>query len=207
LTDEALQRKPEAGDEMDEGFREEMAQGGRETAGGPMATGRASLTTIGYESADLSDFIVTLRRAGVNCLIDVRELPISRRKGFAKRALSEALADAGIGYVHLRGLGDPKEGRDAARAGDVAGFTRVFTKHMKSTIAQCDLQKAVRLVGLGGACLMCYERDHSACHRSIVAEAISDISGVAIFHLRVSKEVGRHRHRHEQLKLAAEATA
>jgi uncharacterized protein (DUF488 family) len=61
----------------------------------------------------------------VRLLIDVRELPTSRRKGFAKSALSSALAAADIGYLHLKGLGDPKPGRDAARAGDYAGFLKV----------------------------------------------------------------------------------
>jgi uncharacterized protein (DUF488 family) len=67
------------------------------------------LATIGYEGADVDDFVATLRSAGIRRLIDVRELAISRRRGFAKRALSGALADADIEYVHLRGLGDPKE--------------------------------------------------------------------------------------------------
>src|SRR3954453_21108705 len=84
-----------------------------------MGTKSTILTTIGYEAAELDDFVATLLAAGITRLIDVRELPISRRRGFAKRALSEALADAGIVYVHLRGLGDPKEGREAARVGDL----------------------------------------------------------------------------------------
>ena len=116
-----------------------------------MPTNRTTLATIGYESADLADFIATLRHAGISRLIDIRELPISRRKGFAKSALSEALNHAGIGYIHLRGLGDPKEGREAARAGNLAQFRRVFGKHMKSERAQADLQSALRYVAEGGA--------------------------------------------------------
>jgi hypothetical protein len=45
------------------------------------------LATIGYEGADVDDFVATLRSAGIRRLIDVRELAISRRRGFAKRAL------------------------------------------------------------------------------------------------------------------------
>ena len=143
------------------------------------------LSTIGYEAADLDDFIATLRSAGVRRVIDVRELAISRRKGFAKRALTEALENAGIRYVHLRGLGDPKEGRDAARAGDTPRFRRVFLAHMTTAVAQTDLQRASTLAAEGGACLLCYERDHSACHRSFVASALSDRLPIRIRHLGV----------------------
>ena len=82
-------------------------------------------------------------------LIDVRELPISRRRAFAKRALSEALAGVGITYVDQRGLDDPKEGREAARAGELARFKRVFTRHMHPDIAQNNLRIAVRLADEG----------------------------------------------------------
>lgn len=151
-----------------------------------MKTKRTTLATIGYETADLADFIATLRAASVTRLIDVRELAISRRKGFAKRALSAALADAGIDYIHLRGLGDPKEGRQAARAGDVVRFRGVFARHMRTEVARADLRRAADLVAEGGACLMCFERDHSACHRTIVAQALSDTIPATIRHLGVS---------------------
>jgi len=149
------------------------------------------LATIGYEAAELSDFIATLHGAGVSRLIDVRELPISRRRGFAKAALSTALAAAGIDYVHLRGLGDPKEGREAARAGDYARFRIVFGSHMKTEVAQNALRTAVRLVEDGGACLMCYERDHTRCHRTIVADAISSSLVAKIRHLGVRSGIGK----------------
>lgn len=146
-----------------------------------------TLATIGYEAANLADFIATLRQADIGRLIDVRELAISRRKGFAKRALSEALANAGIEYVHLRGLGDPKEGREAARAGDVARFRKVFRSHMTTDAAQADLRTATRLVEEGGACLMCYERDHTTCHRSIIATVISGNIPAVLRHLGVTE--------------------
>ena len=150
-----------------------------------MVIRNTTLATIGYEGAALEDFVTTLSTASVKRLIDVRELAISRRRGFAKTALSAALAEAGIEYVHLRGLGDPKEGRDAARTGDVARFLKVFRAHMRTQKAQGDLKVAVDLVAVGGACLMCYERDHTACHRALVADAISATVPVKIRHLGV----------------------
>lgn len=143
------------------------------------------LSTIGYEGASLHDFLATLQAAGVSKLIDVRELPISRRAGFAKKALAEALEAAGIRYVHLKGLGDPKKGRAAARAADKTTFLRVFSKHMRTPEAQADLERAIKLAVEGGACLMCYERRPEDCHRRLVADAISARVPISIRHLGV----------------------
>lgn len=147
------------------------------------------LATIGYEGADIDDFIATLQAADVTLLIDVRELPISRRKGFAKTALSSALTNAGIGYLHLKGLGDPKPGREAARAGDFKRFRKIFLKHMSSESAQGDLERAMTHSVAEKVCLMCYERDPKTCHRAIVANAISGSIGSDITHLGVREGV------------------
>jgi uncharacterized protein (DUF488 family) len=144
-----------------------------------------SLETIGYEGAVLEDFIATLKSSSVRMLIDVRELPISRRKGFAKKALSMALESADIRYLHLKGLGDPKPGRDAARVGDHAGFLKVFRAQMLTSAAQFDLAVAATHVASGGVCLMCFERDHTACHRTLVAEAVHATVPVRIRHIGV----------------------
>jgi len=143
------------------------------------------LSTIGYEASSLEDFIATLQKARIHTLIDVRELPMSRRKGFAKKALSSALDDVGLSYVHLKGLGDPKEGRLAARANDIPAFIQIFMRHLESPMARADIATAVDLIGLGGACLMCYERDPNLCHRKLVAERISAIIPIRIKHLGV----------------------
>ena len=145
------------------------------------------LATIGYEGADIDDFIATLRAAEVSMLVDVRELPISRRKGFAKSALASSLAKEGIRYLHLKGLGDPKPGRDAARSGDFGKFLEIFTAHMTSAGAQSDLEVLKAQIGTERACLMCFERDPSQCHRTIVANTISDSMAAVVTHLEVKK--------------------
>lgn len=150
-----------------------------------MAAKHRSLMTIGYEGAALSDFIATLHAANVTRLIDVRELPISRRKGFAKNALSSALAEAGIEYIHLKGLGDPKPGREAARRNQISKFKEIFSRHMKTESAQIDLKLAAELALQGGVCLMCFERDHHNCHRSIIASAVCDSTALGVRHLGV----------------------
>lgn len=143
------------------------------------------IMTIGYEGARLEDFMATLQRARIDLLIDVREVALSRKRGFSKTQLAAALASAGIRYCHLRGLGDPKEGRLAARAGDYPRFRRVFAAHMRSAAALADLETAAALATVTRACLMCFEQDHALCHRSIVAERLAALTELAVLPLIV----------------------
>lgn len=129
------------------------------------------LLTIGYEGASAV------------ALLDVREAPVSRKPGFSKRAIEAMLAAAGIGYRHLRDLGTPKPGRDAARAGDIDTFRRIFDAQLASPAGRAALDEAAVLARDGGVCLLCYERDPERCHRSIVAEAIAARTGLAVRHL------------------------
>lgn len=145
-----------------------------------------NIATIGYEKSSLEDFLETLSVAGIKTLIDVRQLPLSRRKGFSKRALAEALETVGIEYVHLKGLGDPKEGREAAKAGRYGDFLKIFSSHMKTPEFKSSIERAVSIIEKEAACLMCYERNPEKCHRKLVAEAILGIIGVKIKHLGVS---------------------
>lgn len=150
------------------------------------------LATIGYEQSSLDDFIATLEAANVTTLIDVREVPISRRKGFSKNILRNALADNGIEYVHLVGLGDPKAGRVAARSDRFEEFLEIYSTHLKSDRARTDLQRALEIVLTGGVCLMCYERSPIECHRKLVADALSDKTDLAIKHLGVPEGIARN---------------
>ena len=143
------------------------------------------LSTIGYEQATIDDFVGTLIAAGIQTVIDVRERPLSRRKGFSKKALADALKNVGIDYVHLVGLGDPKAGRDAAKAGDFGEFQKIFVAHMETAEFKADLERASALVAGGDACLMCYERSPGKCHRKFVADSLSGILGVDVRHLGV----------------------
>lgn len=145
-----------------------------------------SLYTIGYEGSHVEAFIATLRHAGVETLIDVRDVPLSRKPGFSKTALAANLEASGIAYVHLKGLGDPKPGREAARAGEYAEFRRIFGRHMKSEFARRDLAKAVELICEQPCCLMCFEQDHCHCHRSIVADHLVKQTGLQLHHLSIS---------------------
>src|SRR5688572_31287847 len=87
--------------------------------------------TIGYEGATQTEFIAALKAAGVERLIDVRAVPLSRKPGFSKNILAAGLREAGIDYVHLKALGTPPEGREAARKGDHARLEQVYAGQLE----------------------------------------------------------------------------
>jgi len=142
-----------------------------------------TLFTIGYEGRKPSDLFVSLQNRGVTLLIDVRDVPISRKPGFSKTALAQGLDEAGIRYLHLKGLGDPKPGRTAAREGRFSDFRRIFTAHMRTTAAQQALAEAVAAASKSVACLLCFEQDHTNCHRCIVADSMVQSGKFNLVHL------------------------
>jgi uncharacterized protein (DUF488 family) len=151
-----------------------------------------SFYTIGYERFRLPDFITALHLARVEMLIDVRDVPLSRKRGFSKTALAAVLAENGIAYVHLKGLGDPKLGREAARAGQHDQFRRIFGNQMATEVAQRDLGRAVELIRMRPCCLMCFEQEHCNCHRSIVANHIVERTGLRLHHLSINDLISVH---------------
>jgi uncharacterized protein (DUF488 family) len=141
------------------------------------------LATIGYEKDTQAAVIGRLKAAGVEVLIDVRAVAASRRAGFSKTLLSASLNEAGIGYVHLRELGTPKPGRDAARKGRVAEMHEIFKAHMDEPAAQLELAKATEIARRQKTALLCYEAEAHDCHRSILAGWICDELGCDIENL------------------------
>ena len=119
------------------------------------------LQTIGYEGTTIDAVLTRLRAAEVALLIDVRAVAASRKPGFSKRQLAAGLDAAGIGYVHLQGLGTPKPGRDAVRAGHPERMVPIFMAHMQGDRAQAELAQAIGLARGTRACLLCFERDHT----------------------------------------------
>jgi len=144
------------------------------------------LSTIGYEGATLSDFIRTLKASGIEVLIDVRERAQSRRRGFSKSSLAESLDAVGIEYTHFRELGDPKEGREAARSGNIAEFRQIYRNVLKRKNAQAAMDEIIDIIDAQSACLMCYERDPMTCHRKMITDKIQQKTGVNAKHLGVN---------------------
>jgi uncharacterized protein (DUF488 family) len=143
----------------------------------------APLYTVGYEGRSISELLDTLVQADVQRLVDVRELPLSRRRGFSKTALSEALAEVGIEYVHVRPLGNPKPNRERYWSGDVAGGAETYREYLHDGSYGALLQLAESLDG-AAACLLCFERDHAACHRDVIVDSLLDLRpDLAVEHL------------------------
>jgi uncharacterized protein (DUF488 family) len=134
----------------------------------------AKLFTVGYEGRSLEDLVDALRAAGVERLVDVRELPLSRRRGFSKTSLGETLREAGIDYVHVKALGNPKPNRERYWAGDVEGGAAVYRKHLNNG-SRSALVELAESLGDDRACLLCFERDHTECHRDVIVQELQEL--------------------------------
>ena len=124
--------------------------------------------TIGYEGVTVDEFLAALQQAGVERVVDVRALPLSRRPGFSKTPLKAALAEAGVDYVHLRALGTPADGRAAARAGRRAELERIYASQLELPEAIAQGARLLDLAREKPSALLCFERDPAACHRSLL---------------------------------------
>lgn len=147
-------------------------------------TAHIDLFTIGYESLKPAQFIELLKRSRIEVLVDVRELPVSRKPGFAKNALAASLTKNGIEYRHAPEFGCPRDVRHAWRdSGDWARYTRDFLRFLATR--ETALQVFAEFILERRSCLLCLEEDFNFCHRKYVAEAIADRvpGGARINHL------------------------
>ena len=148
-----------------------------------MTTGE--IATIGYEACGFDDFVRCLRDAGIRQVIDVRDLPLSRRAGFSKRGLDAGLAAAGIGYRHLKALGTPAEGREANRRRQWDAFWRIVEARLATPEAGFALAQAASWAAEAASCLLCYEASACQCHRLRVGDLLEARYGFTIRHLSV----------------------
>lgn len=150
-----------------------------------------SIFTIGYEGLDLAAFTALLARHGIETVVDVRELPLSRKKGFSKQALRHGLEQAGIGYVHFQTLGCPRPVRDGYRQDkDWARYTDGFMRHLGSQ--QAAVAEVAELAQGRRCALLCYEADYNFCHRSMVAEAVRRHGGMGVQHITAAAADARN---------------
>jgi uncharacterized protein (DUF488 family) len=147
------------------------------------------LYTVGYEGLTQGEFIDILNAHNITVLIDVRELPLSRKRGFSKNVLNEGLEEVGIAYLHLRPLGAPRAVRHALRdTGDWETYELEFLRHLADQRESLDQVAAE--VANARVCLMCFEEDFSVCHRSLVAARMVElglVSGVKHLNPRTEK--------------------
>lgn len=138
--------------------------------------------SIGYEGLSLEAFMATLSRHGIDTVVDVREMPLSRKPGFSKKALAGVLNLSGLEYIHMATLGCPKAVRDRYREdGNWQRYTASFLLHLQTQRdAIADLSA---LVATSSCALLCYEADFNFCHRSMVAAAVRDHCGAKVQHI------------------------
>ena len=141
------------------------------------------LYTIGYEGALQPDLIARLKAAGVRTLVDVRAVAASRRAGFSKTLLGNSLAEAGIDYVHLRGVGTPKAGREAARAGRIAELHEIYAGHMAEPAFEVDYARLRGLASERPTALLCYCGPAAKCHRRILSDRLREEDGFEVVDL------------------------
>lgn len=141
------------------------------------------LFTIGYEGQTQPEVIDRLKAAGVQVLADVRAIAASRKAGFSKTVLGESLKAAGIDYVHLRDLGTPKAGRDAAHKGRIAEMRAIYDAHLAEPAAVAALARLEALARERRTALLCFEADAAGCHRSILTERLQAADGFEVMDL------------------------
>jgi uncharacterized protein (DUF488 family) len=129
--------------------------------------------TIGYEKATQAEVIAALQAGGVERVIDVRAVPLSRRPGFSKNVLAAGLAEQGIDYVLLKALGTPPEGREAARRHDLETLRRVYSSQLEQPEAIVQSQQMLELAAEKPSALLCFERDPSGCHRTLLLHMVA----------------------------------
>ena len=133
-----------------------------------------TLFTIGYEGLDPDRFAAALKEAGVGLVADVRAVASSRKRGFSKGALAAGLREAELGYEHLRALGTPRAGREAARAGDAALMRRIYCEEVLDTAdGGAALDALAEIAERAPTCLLCFERDPERCHRRVLTERLA----------------------------------
>jgi uncharacterized protein (DUF488 family) len=155
---------------------------------------KRKIYSIGYTGFSVQDFVTKLAESGVQCLVDTRELPISRKKGFAKSALQSHLQDADIEYRHFRWLGSPRADRHEVRTtGDYVTFFSSVRRHLTTDEAATAIQDVIEIARTKTSCLMCCCSDWRLCHRSCVVEAITSRTYFSVEHLGLSVERVAHR--------------
>ena len=157
----------------------------------------SSIATIGVYGFDRDSFLGTLAAAKVDLVLDVRQRRGVRGSEYAwanARRLQAALAEAGIGYSHLKELAPTTElrqlqYREDARLGEgkrsrttlAPEYARLYTEEILDRV---DLAPIVKWIGSSSAALLCVERDPEACHRSLIATRLEQDWGFSAQHLR-----------------------
>jgi uncharacterized protein (DUF488 family) len=139
--------------------------------------------TIGYQDRTVNELIDILDDAGTKVLVDVRLTPLPRKPGLSKHRLAARLREAGIDYVHLPQLGNPRDNRDAFRRHDAQALER-YRAVLETSEGRAALEQLAELAPSRRVALMCFEQGACECHRRMVAEALAAMRpGLTVNHL------------------------
>lgn len=142
--------------------------------------GPVTIFTVGYERRTGEDMIAALRDAGVEYLADIRDKPVSRKPDFRAAALQAFCEDARIEYGGWSKLGSTEHQRERLHeTGDLARFHKAFRGHAIKEL-DADIERLARVAKRKIVALMCYERAHDECHRSVVADLVAEKLGAGI---------------------------
>ncbi len=141
--------------------------------------------TIGFTKKTAAEFFGTLKRVGIETLVDVRLNNVSQLAGFSKRDdlayFLRAICDAG--YRHEPALAPTQEMLDEyrRRKGSWDEYAARFDKLMRER----KIEEATdRSLFERPAVLLCSEATPERCHRRLVAEYLQQAWGnVEIVHL------------------------
>jgi uncharacterized protein (DUF488 family) len=131
--------------------------------------------SLGYEGLSPAILIDRLISNRVTTLVDVRLTASSRKRGFSKRSLCAALAQAGIEYLHEPELGNPPENRDSFRRGD-GHEGRAHMRARLESVAGVALARTVELARRERIAVLCVERERHRCHRDVITEMAQELS-------------------------------
>jgi uncharacterized protein (DUF488 family) len=131
------------------------------------------VVSVGYEGRDIDEFVRDLAARGVTVLADVRLNAVSRCRGFSKSALKTALNTNGISYLHLRGLGNPRENRSVFSGDQVEEGRDTFRALLSSDDAQRDLGTLRSVAAQNVVAVLCFERDEQRCHRKVIIDEVA----------------------------------
>jgi uncharacterized protein (DUF488 family) len=140
------------------------------------AAKRSSIVlTIGHSTRPLDEFIALLKAHAVTLVVDVRTIPRSRHNPqFNKESLPDSLKKAGLGYVHMFGLGGLRHAKpDSVNAGWRNASFRGYADYMQTPEFEKQIEELIQLAKEHRIALMCAEAVPWRCHRSLIGDALT----------------------------------
>lgn len=144
-------------------------------------TEHSTIWTVGYQGKQIAQLMTELRDAGIECLVDIRRKPMSRKPGFAKKSLSEHLREAGIEYVHIVELGTPPDLFGMRKAKDNAPIFAEYALRYADLMPHVD--DLADIASQQRSCLLCFELEHTECHRAVVSRWLTEHNGFTVVNL------------------------